>query len=111
MVITDQHSDQSLTPTVPFGDVTYFTRGFSTTSIPSRYSSVIARQAAVTNALALVSSIMSSGDRLYDKRYVWIDARINLETGILVKATTSLADRIKANRIILNSMLKLLAVQ
>jgi len=53
----------------------------------------------------------ASVDKLYDKRFVWVDARINLEKGILVSQKRAVQDRIKAQAETLKQLTKLLAVQ
>jgi hypothetical protein len=58
-----------------------------------------------------VEGELSSGDRLYDKRYVWIDARINLEKGVLVEKERAVANRIKAQADVLKQLTKLLSVR
>jgi hypothetical protein len=42
---------------------------------------------------------------------VWIDARINLESGLLVQQTQAVVNRLKAQQEVLNQLIKLLAVQ
>jgi hypothetical protein len=100
-----------VTPTLPSGDYRYFTRAFDVTSISNRNTTVTSRQSDLVTSIGTISSIMSSVDRLYDSRYAWIDARINLQTGILVKKKRAVADRVKAQADILTSMIKLLAVE
>jgi hypothetical protein len=65
---------------------------------------------AVPGWIGLVSGVMSSGDHLYNARYVWIDARINLEKGIIVKQARAVDNRIKAQADLLNQLIKLLTV-
>jgi hypothetical protein len=83
----------------------------SNTQIQSRYTVVQARQLQVTDSITKITSTLAMSDRLYDYRYTWIDTRINLETGVLVKQQSAVSNRLKAQQDILNSMLKLLAVQ
>jgi hypothetical protein len=61
--------------------------------------------------LALTDEILNNTDALYDKRYVWIDARINLESGLVVQQATAVVNRIKNQAAIYNQLVKLLAVQ
>lgn len=91
-------------------DATYFARGYTPADFSSRTSTVNTRKAFVTTSVPKVEAVLSSTDRLYDKRYVWIDARINLEKGILVKQQRAVADRIKAQAETLKQLTKLLAV-
>ena len=64
-----------------------------------------------TGDVANLETSMSSGDRWYDKRYVWIDARINLEKGILPKKERAVDNRIKAQAEVLKQLTKLLTVR
>jgi hypothetical protein len=84
-----------------------------TSDLDSRETIALARKTALEDTsggyIASLSGIMTSGDRLYDQRYSWIDARINLETGILVKKERAVENRLKAQEEILNQLLKLLA--
>jgi hypothetical protein len=92
-------------------DSTYFARGYLPADIITRRADVDARRNYVPDAVSQVESILASSDRLYDKRYVWIDARINLEKGLLVKQSRAIADRLKAQEETLKQLTKLLAVQ
>lgn len=93
-------------------DPTYFARGLVSSDISNRISNVTARKSYLdTTAIQTLENFLSSGDRLYDKRYTWIDARINLEKGIIVKQARAVTDRIKAQQDVLNQLTKLLAVE
>jgi hypothetical protein len=92
-------------------DPTYFARGFLPVDISSWYNSVVDRQGYIPEVITKLETILASSDKLYDKRYAWIDARINLEKGILVQQQRAAANRIKAQNDILNQLIKLLAVQ
>jgi hypothetical protein len=99
----------SSVPVVP--DTSAFADGLTRSSINARYSSLVSRQSQVTDAVALINSILSDTDKLYDSRYAWVDERINLQTGILIQKQRAVANRIKAQADALNAMIKLLAVQ
>jgi hypothetical protein len=58
-----------------------------------------------------LESALSSGDRLYDKRFTWIDARINLEKGILPKKDRAVANRLKAQAETLKQLIKILTLR
>jgi len=93
-------------------DPSYFARGFLLTDLVSRETTVLTRGAYLdTTGIAAVEKLVSSGDRLYDKRMVWIDARINLEKGILVKQLRAVAERIKSQQKVLDQLIKLQAVE
>jgi hypothetical protein len=78
--------------------------------LDAREAQVNARLAAIPAVSTLLSSILADTDQLYDKRYVWIDARINLEDGLLVRQDTAVKNRIKAQADVLKQLTKLLAV-
>lgn len=65
---------------------------------------VLTARAATTDQVALESAL-SSG-RLYDGRYVWIDSRINLETGILPKKDRAVENRERALETIIKNLTK-----
>jgi hypothetical protein len=64
-----------------------------------------------TGDIANLEAAMTSGDRWYDKRYTWIDARTNLEKGILPKKDLAVTNRLKAQAEILKQLTKLLTVR
>jgi hypothetical protein len=57
-----------------------------------------------------VSNVLSGADKLYDKRYVWIDARINFEKGILTRLSQAVDQRKKTQADVVKNLTKLLAV-
>jgi len=96
------------------GDAGAYAVRLLTTDLNAREAVVTARRTAITSATGYVASLeaeLSSGDRLYDRRYVWLDARINLTNGILAKKDIARVNRIKAQADILNQLTKLLSVQ
>lgn len=76
-------------------------------------SSLTTREAALAvrtaNSIEALQNILSSG-RLYDGRFVWIDSRINLETGILPKKDRAVANRQKALETTVKNLTKLLSL-
>lgn len=92
------------------GDASAHALDWLLTDLVSREAEITARLAEIetagTGAVDLLSSVMSSGDRLYDRRYVWIDARTNLETGILSKQERAVSKRIKAEANIVKQLTK-----
>lgn len=92
-------------------DPTYFARGFLATSLTDRSSAASNRQTALPGIIQEVEGILKGGDRLYDRRYTWIDTRINLEKGIFVQQGRAVQNRIKATQDVLNQLIKLLAVE
>ena len=93
------------------GDVGAYATRIVTSDVNAREASVNARINQVEDDIPSVEEELSSGDRLYDQRYVWIDTRINLEYGILVSKDRAVKNRIKAQADALKKMTKLLAVQ
>ncbi len=65
----------------------------------------------VSSAITNLTGELSSGDRLYDKRYTWIDSRINLMNGILPMRELAVANRVRAQQDVLNQLTKLLSVR
>lgn len=96
------------------GDAGAFARGFLPVDLSSRVTDATARQTLLLDPagpVTTLSNLMLSGDRLYDRRYTWIDARINLETGILPRQTRAAAQRVKQQQTTLKALIKLLAVE
>jgi len=96
------------------GDAGAYATRLLTTDLNARETVVTARRTAITSPTGYTASLeaeLSSGDRLYDRRYTWIDARINLTNGILAKKDIAKANRLKAQADILNQLTKLLSVQ
>ena len=60
---------------------------------------------------AVISSVLSSSGKLYDKRFVWIDARVNLTSGILPKKERSVTERLKAAKDIKKQLIKILSTR
>jgi hypothetical protein len=91
--------------------MTAFARATLDSDMTVRDALVDARLATLPTDIDTVTNILANTDKLYDARYVWIDARINLESGLVVQQATALANRIKAQANILNQLTKLLAVE
>jgi len=91
------------------GDSGAFARGWQTADLDNRAAEVTARLNTLSNDdVPALASIMAATDRLYDKRYVWIDARINLETGIIVRKERAKENREKNDATTLKALTKLL---
>jgi hypothetical protein len=82
-----------------------YARGIPNSTV--RQASLDVRSA--TTDQSNLEGILSSG-HLYDGRFVWIDERINLETGILAKRTRAVENRQKALEKIVASLTKLLTL-
>jgi hypothetical protein len=72
---------------------------------------VDARIAALPTDILTVENILANTDRLYDTRWTWVDARINLESGLTVQQATATANRVKDQANIYKQLIKLLAVE
>lgn len=79
--------------------------------LDAREAQVAARLAAIPAISTQLDDILANTDKVYDKRYVWVDARINLEDGLLVLYETAVRNRIKAQADVLKQLTKLLAVE
>lgn len=95
-------------------DASAFALGVVLTDVNSRLAVVQGRLAYLADAangpVAKVQNALTGNERLYDKRYTWIDARINQSSGFLVGQQRALANRIATQATILNQLTKLLAV-
>ena len=100
-----------ITTPVPVLGVTCFARATLTSDLDTRDGIVDLRLAAVPGDVTTVNNILVSSDALYDTRYVWIDARINLESGLVVQQATAVTNRLKSQANIYNQLVKLLAVE
>lgn len=90
------------------GDGSAYATDLTSAVLTGRAAQVTARLTEAEADASNISSVMSSIDRLYDTRFVWIDARINLETGILVKKARAVRNRKKALRRLIKDLTKLL---
>jgi hypothetical protein len=112
--ISDTNAFYSIvnTPVPVIEDASAFGRRTLTSDLDSRLTVVNARIANLEDTASgdpiVLSSVLSSSGKLYNKRYVWIDARINLEKGILSKKERAESDREKAVKDILKQLTKLL---
>jgi len=86
-----------------------------TSDLPTRLADLGARYTAITDPntgpVSLVEAIVKTRDKLYDKRYAWIDARTNVQTGSLYVIQRAVSDRIAATAKLYNDLLKILSVQ
>jgi hypothetical protein len=92
-------------------DPSAWTRGYLTTDLTTRLAAVNSQITAVAGNILLVEKILQSSDDLYDKRYTWIDARIDLATGYLVQEVQAVTTRINTQIQVYNQLTKLLAVE
>ena len=92
-------------------DTASFARATLTTDLGTRDMVVDARIAALPTDILTVENILANTDRLYDTRWTWVDARINLESGLTVQQATATANRVKDQANIYKQLIKLLAVE
>jgi hypothetical protein len=96
---------------VGFDSANTFAVGVLSSDLDARELQVAARLTDLASIPDQIADILASTDKVYDKRYVWIDARINLESGLLVQQETAVKNRIKAQADVLKQLTKLLAVE
>jgi len=99
------------TPIAVLGDANAYATALTDAGLDSRLDKISLRLDEIDASLKVIADITTNVDQLYDKRYVWIDARINLEDGLLVRQDTAIKNRIKAQAEILKQLTKLLAVE
>lgn len=100
------------TPVVGFADAAnWFAVSVLKTDLDTRETQVNARLSAIVSIPQQIEDILANVDKLYDARYVWIDARINLENGLLVQQELAIKNRLKAQAEVLKQLTKLLAVE
>jgi len=96
-------------------DASAFGRRTTHSDLADQQASILARIVELsdpgTGDIATLEAAMSSGDRLYDVRYTWIDARTNLRTGILPKKERAQDYRATAAAETLNQLTKLLTLR
>lgn len=98
----------------PVIDANAFAVATLSTDLDARFAVDSVRQTYLSDPadgpIAKITNTLSGSERLFDKRFTWIDARINLGSGILVKKTRAISDRIQAQQDVVNQLTKLLAV-
>lgn len=90
------------------GDPGAFAHSIFDSDLILRLAQVATRNSQVTTDIENISAVMASIDRLYDTRYVWIDGRINLENGILVKQERAVEQREENLEKLIKNLTKLL---
>lgn len=90
------------------GDAGAFVHSLLESDLATRSAQASARETQVTTDIENISAVMASIDRLYDTRYVWIDGRINLENGILVKQERAVEQREENLEKLIKNLTKLL---
>lgn len=73
-------------------DPSAFATGVTTDLLIARATQLASRDTA--GLIDTVSGLMTSKEKLYDKRYTWIDARINTKTGKQARVIQSILDRV-----------------
>jgi hypothetical protein len=92
------------------GDTGAFATGLKTSDLDDRYAVISARISEIPEITEKITAMLASTEMLYDKRYAWIDARINLESGLAVQQARAVVNRLKAQVDTYNQLIKLLAV-
>lgn len=102
------------TPVAVSSDASAFARRTTLTDLNNRLGVIVIRRAELndpTGDIANIEAALSSGDRFYDRRFVWIDTRINLENGILPKKDRAAQERARQQAEIVKQLTKLLTTR
>jgi len=111
LAIADVTAFQAIVTTsvaMAHSDTSAFASGILPSDFNSRDAEITTRFTEITTDTNALSAAMTSGDRLYDVRYVWINARINKETGVLVQEELAVGLREAARLELIESLTKLL---
>lgn len=100
-----------LTPVSVTNDSGSFATRLTINQLNTEYSSVASRVIQIPDIIGDLDANLSTGDRLYDSRFVWIDTRINLEKGTLVMRDLAASQREKKLVQMKNQMQKILSVR
>jgi hypothetical protein len=106
-----------LTTSVPvLPDAFAFATGTLEADLDTREAQVAARVTDLDIGTAggstlTIQNILASVDKIYDARFIWVDSRINRETGLLEKKTRAIENREKAEEEILKQLTKILAME
>ena len=88
-----------------------FARGCTGADLDMRDTGVQARTLyTLPTFKSTVENSLTGGDALYDRRYTWIDARINLETGLVAQILRARLSRMKKQLTVKSSLMMLKAV-
>lgn len=92
-------------------DPSAWATALSASFLSLRSTTVTARKTQVAGEITKITTALTATEKLYDKRFVWIDARINMEKGLLIRKAQAVTDRLKAQTDLINQLTKLLAVE
>jgi hypothetical protein len=98
----------------PVADPNTFARATQPSDLTTRSTTVGTRKTNLSSGsgyTATISTVLGGSVRLYDQRYTWIDARINLNTGYITKKQRAIDSRIQAQADVVNQLFKLLSVE
>lgn len=97
------------------GDAGAHANGVLPTDVSNRLATVTGRITYLNDAnagpIATIENALSGTEKLYDKRYAWINGRLNVQTGFLASEALAVTNRIAAQANIVQQLLMLLAVQ
>jgi ferric-dicitrate binding protein FerR (iron transport regulator) len=85
--------------------------GAEGTLLASLLADVVAQQGLAATLDADVYGFLLGQEGLYDKRYAWLDGRLNRQTGTLAKIVRALARRQQAQVDLPSQLYRLLALQ
>lgn len=104
-------------PVYPLGvlDPLVYANPFLTSTFTARQATVSARVAYVNDTtngpVPKLTNVLANRDKLYDKRYVWIDGRVNVEKGFVYMQARAVDNR-NANLVKqVNDLIKLLSLE
>ena len=80
-------------------------------ALSSRYTKVQTGSLGSPSTISNVEAALKSRDKLYDKRYSWINARTNVQTGSLYVIERAVADRQAATAKLYDTLLQLLSLE
>ena len=95
-------------------DITAFARATLGDDLDTRDAATTNRIAYLkgpAGAVAGVEGTLTAGDHFYDRRYTWIDSRIGVLSGTKVRKLRAIAERLRLQKVSLDAMVKLKAIQ
>lgn len=108
-----QMAPEPVTVTPP--DVALFATGLTLAQVAARGVQVAARQAVLASPtlgpVAVVGQVVGSRDKLYDKRFSWIGARVNVDDGTLYEISRARARRLDAQAKLVAQLIQLASVE
>lgn len=96
-------------------DLAVYVNGVTLAGVVARQVAVAARQGALSNGVtgagAVAQRALVTKDKLYDKRFAWIGARVNVQDGTLYQVSRAVAQRQTAQQQLVGQLYQLLAMR